>query len=375
MRVVWFFAYVFLGMVGLPALILFMVERQTGALQWPPPPAFGFDPAWTVQGGVFADPARLLATSGPVVDARSILPAAQAAAANAEADGTIAVAVRLKRAQDMASALDALARQHRIDRRIPGRAGETVSTAQGMSGLLLHDATRILLVLGLREGAAEARLARLPGLTLKPNPAAAKRPSRTVLFLVAGGVFAWAVAQIFIFCRLASWAGSVQPAPGTTPMPASELERRLLALNGGTVPFSVRRGARPGELVVDWRYADAKWFDLMRVAGLSRLFRVVLRLDDDGKCVRARDYTADIDWSAGRGGGDFAFKASLGINFFIYRREAVVGLQIRGGQPTFDPFYHYRFSLRELRDPLIAAVTGAGWSYRPVLTFFRPVGG
>lgn len=375
MRVAWFFAYAFFGMVGLPALIVFLVEQQTGTLQWPPEPRLIYDPAWEVEDGQFVDTARLLGGNGPVVDIRAVLPAALAAAAGADSNGTLAVVARLKRSRDMHTSIDALVQQYQINRRSPDRGGERVSTATGMSGLLLRDATRILLVLGLKQEAAEARLARMAGMAVRLNPSAAKRPSGTIFFLVISGIVAWVIAQFFIFPRLASWAGSVQPAPGATPMPGSEIERRLLALNDRKLPFSVRRGSRPGELVVDWRYADAKWFDLMRIAGLSRLFRVVLRLDEKSRSVRARDYTADVDWSAGRGGANLAFKASLGINFFLYRREAVLGLQIRGGQLTFDPFYQYRFDVRELRDPLIATITAAGWQYKPVLTFFRPLGG
>ncbi len=374
MRVAWFFAYAFFGMVGLPALVLLLVQWQTGPLQWPPPQRLIFHPAWEVADGRFTDPGRLLGGEGPVIDIRPIVPAAAAAAASAGADGTIAVAVRLNRSRDMNAATDALVQHYRIDLRSPGRSGERVSTAGGMSGLLLRDATRILLVLGLQQDMAQTRLSRMAGLAVRINPAAKQAPP-VVVYLVALGLAAWVSAQFFLFPRLASWAGSVLPTPGAAPMPQPEVERRLLALNDRNLPFQVRRGTRPGELVVDWRYADAKWFDLMRLAGLSRLFRVVLRLDEKSLSVRARDYTADVDWSAGRGGADFAFRASLGINFFLYRQEAVLGLQIRGGQVTFDPFYRYRFDVRELRDPLIATVAAAGWRYRPVLTFFRPVGG
>lgn len=375
MRVAWFFAYAFFGMIGLPAAIVFAVEQQTGALQWPPEPRLIYDPAWTVKDGQFADAQRLLGGSGPIADLRSVLPAADASVASADSSGTIVVAARLKRSRDMHASIDALVGQYQVTRRSPERGGEKVSTATGMSGLLLRDATRILLVLGTSQDAAEARLARTAGLAVRLNPAGTKRPSGTVFFLVISGLVAWVIAQFFIFPRLASWAGSVPAAAGAAAMPASEIERRLLALNDRKLPFAVRRGNRPGEFVVDWRYGEAKWFDLMRIAGLSRLFRVVLRLDENSRSVRARDFTADVDWSAGRGGADFAFKGSLGINFFLYRREAVLGLQIRGGQITFNPFYQYRFDVRELRDPLVATITTAGWQYKPVLTFFRPIGG
>ena len=77
-----FLGYMLLFVLVLPALILFLYQRQVGSLNDPPPMAAGsYGPEWAIADGHFTEGARLLGAAGPVVDARSIVPDAQAAAA------------------------------------------------------------------------------------------------------------------------------------------------------------------------------------------------------------------------------------------------------------------------------------------------------
>src|SRR5262249_45736534 len=141
------------------------------------------------------------------------------------------------------------------------------------------------------------------------------------------------------------------------------------------VPFTVSAGKEPNELVVDWRYADATWTDLMRVHKMQRGYRLVLRLDGDAHNVRAMEQLSSLDLSAGATAASLDWETSYGINFFHYQHERVFGLQIKDGQLTLDPSYAYTFNLQELKQPIIDVIRSAGWEYRPVLTFFRPIGG
>jgi len=113
------------------------------------------------------------------------------------------------------------------------------------------------------------------------------------------GIFVWAGLQFFIFGRVASWAGSEPAVPGVPPIAKEVLISRLLALNQQDIPFAVSRGSRANELVIDWRYADAKWLDLMRLHGMSKGYRLVLRFDEGAHNARAQDRYASFDWSAG----------------------------------------------------------------------------
>ncbi len=189
------------------------------------------------------------------------------------------------------------------------------------------------------------------------------------------GIFIWAGLQFFIFGRVASWADQEPAVAGVPPVAADVLMRRLLALNRQDIPYTVNRGRRDNELVIDWRYADAKWLDLMRIHGMSKGYRLVLRLDEGAHNVRAQDRYASFDWSAGPDLLSLKWNASLGITFYEYRHEQVFGLQFKNGQPTFDLSYAYTFDLNELKQPMIEIVRHAGWNFRPVITFFRPIGG
>jgi hypothetical protein len=191
------------------------------------------------------------------------------------------------------------------------------------------------------------------------------------------GIFIWAGMQFLIFGRVASWASSEPAVPGVTPIAKEMLISRLLALNQQDIPFAVSRGSRANELVIDWRYADAKWLDLMRLHGMSKGYRLVLRLDEGAHNVRAQDRYASFDWSAGRGPNLVTLKwtVSVGITFYEYKHERVFGLQFKDGKPTFDLSYAYTFDLNELKQPMIEIIRNSGWNFRPVITFFRPIGG
>jgi len=191
------------------------------------------------------------------------------------------------------------------------------------------------------------------------------------------GIFVWAGLQFFIFGRVASWAAQVPAASGVEPVATEALMQQLLSIDEQDVPYTLSRGTHANEIVVDWRYADAKWLDLMRIHGMSKGYRLVLRFDDGAHNVRAQDRYASFDWSAGRGPDllSLNWQMSIGITFYEYQYERVFGLQFRDGKPTFDLSYAYTFDLNELKQPMIEIVRHAGWNFRPVITFFRPFGG
>jgi hypothetical protein len=170
---------------------------------------------------------------------------------------------------------------------------------------------------------------------------------------------------------------AVPAVPGIAPVAAEVLMQRLLGLNEQAIPYTISRGKHANEIVVDWRYADATWLDLMRVHGMRKGYRLVLRFDEDAHNVRAQDRYASFDWSAGRGPDllSLNWKMSLGITFYEYEHEQVFGLQLKDGKPTFDLSYAYTFSLNELKQPMIEIIRRSGWNFRPVITFFRLIGG
>jgi len=149
---------------------------------------------------------------------------------------------------------------------------------------------------------------------------------------------------------------------------ASELGARLEAINGLDVPFRIERGTEPNEYFATWRYADAKWVDLLRARGLRHMIRIRLQLDENARKVRATDYASAFDWSAGQGGARLEWRTGFGIVFFQTEQRRVFGLQVdENGKFKPELSYAYKFNLSEMKSPLIDATTRAGWTWRPTV--------
>jgi hypothetical protein len=173
----------------------------------------------------------------------------------------------------------------------------------------------------------------------------------------------------FWFFKGSTWAASVSPVTeNSLPASASDLRKRLLAIENLKQPITVSAGKTPDEVVVTWR-ADAQWLTFAQANGLKRTHKLVLNLDESSRCVRVREYISAIDWSAGANGAAVAWHMKTGIVFFEHRHERVFGLQLDHATGRFKPelSYAYTFNLQELKAPLIAATTHAGWTWKPVL--------
>jgi hypothetical protein len=80
------------------------------------------------------------------------------------------------------------------------------------------------------------------------------------------------------------------------------------------VPFTVRPGDRPDEVIAEWRYADATWLDQMRAHHMAQLVRYRLRIDEADRTVRVTEYRAAFDASAGIGGLDLRARARITLH-------------------------------------------------------------
>jgi hypothetical protein len=176
----------------------------------------------------------------------------------------------------------------------------------------------------------------------------------------------------WFFLRLVPWATEVEPQTVADRASAALLRERLLAVRFLDSPISIVPGHADDELVVDWKYADAKWVDHARAHGMRASHRLILELDESTRTVRGREFQTESGWDAGLGGASIRWKASWEIVFYQYEHQRVFGLQVGPDgrlQPALE--YSYTFNLQEMKDPVIAAVTAAGWRWRQVF-FFSP---
>lgn len=176
------------------------------------------------------------------------------------------------------------------------------------------------------------------------------------------------VLVAWIFIRLVSWSMTFEPAPGSRAINARDLQQRLMVMNDGAeFPFTVTHGKRADELIVDWKYADAAWFDLLRLHQITSLTRLTIRLDETDHTARVREYQSQFDVSAGAGGLSLSFNAQWGaVTFYQTSKETVYGIQIENGRPVAKLSYTYEFSIREMRDPLLKLITANGWTFKCV---------
>ena len=347
-----------------------------------------------VEGGRFRDPARLFGsdvdTSLIRRDAQGIFGPALDRATHAElafigGSGETALAAAFSSPDEARAARDGWLRFFGLAEP-RGEASVVIVrrpvgdvAALAVAGTVLHVWT------AADEGAVLRRAGRSEAvrLTSADDPAAmaASRPAAAVAaatpaaapFRVPTSWFVgWmlvnlAVAALWFF-KGVPWAAAVKGDTGVAPAGADALRERLHAAAGPDLPFAVTPGSSPNELEATWRYADAQWLDLARARKLRRTQRIVMRLDDAAKVVRVLEYSAAFDASAGRGGADVSWQLSRGITFFQVDYQKVFGLQLDGrGRPTGALGYEWKFNLQEMKAPLIAAVTRAGWEWRPVI--------
>lgn len=175
------------------------------------------------------------------------------------------------------------------------------------------------------------------------------------------------VGAVVWFFKGSAWAGRVAGVQVAQVQPAAALASGLLALNGRDVPAEISQRS-DGEFEVNWRYADARWFDLMRVHQMTRIERLVLNFDAASHTVRVSEYWSRFDASAGMGDVRLEWKMNTGIQFFAFEHTRVFGAQLGSdGRPTGEWSKAYTFDLQALKDPIIKTVTLAGWRWQPVV--------
>ena len=153
---------------------------------------------------------------------------------------------------------------------------------------------------------------------------------------------------------------SADPAEGAPPAPPDEVRSRLLAISGK----GIETGEEDGDVVVAWSAKDA-------AAGpggadyeyLYRAIQVALdpaENEASGICFKT---TSEAELGPGvtiSGGaswerGQHIGSETLHVLAWLGPHHTEGGADERG----------YKFAWSDLRDPVIEAVTGAGWTYKP----------
>lgn len=171
-----------------------------------------------------------------------------------------------------------------------------------------------------------------------------------------------------IWSYVATWASKIDKISGVMPISKEELINKLLSLNDPKLPWQIRRGER-SDIIAEWKVVDEKWIDLFAANKLSIVHELRIRLGDNG-VVHCQDMEKTISWRAGVDGAPsatFKIRAHKGIDFFQYQWGAAYGVIYKNGKVSIDSAYKYRFSLQEMKNPIIEAVTESGWTWKGAL--------
>jgi hypothetical protein len=163
---------------------------------------------------------------------------------------------------------------------------------------------------------------------------------------------------------LLDWLTSTKrPQAGVVTCTANEVRQQILASNRESAPFRIVDGRDQGvDLIAEWKIVDAHWYETFAKAGLEEVFEIRLKIDEDAREVRAKDYEYAVSWSAGVPTLYASTSKSWGQKQSIQFGTAYAFTEaLRPGQ-----VYNYRFSTGELKEPIQEAVTSCGWTYKGV---------
>lgn len=191
-------------------------------------------------------------------------------------------------------------------------------------------------------------------------------PPLFILFMLILFVLlsAFLVAGIF---SLGEAAMLVKPEKNISPISKESLAKKLLELNKRDVPFVVRDGGKNSDLIIDWKLADAKWFNITEINSLKKVFRTRIVLNEKTKEAGVTDRETGIRITASAGKNNVKYTFTL--SFFIgIVSEVSVGYALGyNNLESLKPqeIYKYHFNTGIIKNPLKEIITGAGWTYSP----------
>ena len=161
-----------------------------------------------------------------------------------------------------------------------------------------------------------------------------------------------------------SWLTGSRAAPsGVARESVTDLRKRLLGLNRDSAPWTVRDGAPEGvDLVAEWRIVDAEWYEIFAKAGIRRVFKVLMKIDETRGVVRSADQEWEVEWRAGVPELTLAASGFRGQKWEM-SFETVYGFREDG---SWGEIYDYKFNTGEIKGPLHKAAAEGGWGWKGV---------
>jgi hypothetical protein len=142
------------------------------------------------------------------------------------------------------------------------------------------------------------------------------------------------------------------------PTPASTLRRQILAVNRFKAPVMAEE--RLYDLVLTWKYVDARWWRVLSKAGLTRLYELHVKLDEKRSVATLIDVRKSVRWRAGPTQVHVGRSVSRGIltGYEIGKQWGIAENWELG--VVFD----YKFVPAEIKTPVMNTILRSGWDVR-----------
>ena len=142
------------------------------------------------------------------------------------------------------------------------------------------------------------------------------------------------------------------------PISETELRAQIQAINQFDAPVMIE--GRKDKLVATWKYVDARWWELLAKAGLTKVYELHIKFDNAQRLVTLIDVTKSVAWRAGptsvrlRGG----FFRGIMLAYEIGKQWGI--------KENFElgKVYDYRFVPQEIKMPILNSILRSGWDVR-----------
>ena len=154
-----------------------------------------------------------------------------------------------------------------------------------------------------------------------------------------------------------------KPEKNTPVLPPAQVIDSILKLNREGCPFQIVDGKSEGaDLIAEWKIVDARWYEIFAKAGLTKVFRIYLKLDPSRYEVRAKDQEYSVEWRAGVPGLSLAASSFQGQQVSMEFGAAYAFTE----KGETGQVYNYRFSTGEMKKPIQEAILACGWTYKGI---------
>ena len=142
------------------------------------------------------------------------------------------------------------------------------------------------------------------------------------------------------------------------PIPAGALRRQILAVNHSRAPVMAEE--RLYDLVLTWKYVDARWWEVLSKAGLTRLYELHVKLDEKRRVATLIDVHKSVHWRVGPTQVHIGKRSSRGV-LVGYEIGEQWGIKENWEQGVV---FDYKFVPAEIKTPVMNTILRSGWDVR-----------